>query len=79
MTRSTGAIRYAARGMMEGRAAKGKGRETVEPFDPSRPNIARVWDYWLGGKDNYAADRDGQAPSLRPRTATFLGGVARKQ
>jgi O-methyltransferase involved in polyketide biosynthesis len=30
----------------------------VEPFDPTRPNIARVWDYWLGGKDNFAADRD---------------------
>lgn len=26
-------------------------------FDPSRPNVARVYDYWLGGKDNYAADR----------------------
>lgn len=24
----------------------------------SRPNIARVYDYWLGGKDNFAADRD---------------------
>jgi O-methyltransferase involved in polyketide biosynthesis len=30
----------------------------VEPFDPTRPNIARVWDYWLGGKDNFAADRE---------------------
>jgi O-methyltransferase involved in polyketide biosynthesis len=30
----------------------------VEPFDPSRPNVARVWDYWLGGKDNFAADRE---------------------
>jgi hypothetical protein len=32
---------------------------TVEPslFDTSTPNIARVYDYWLGGKDNYAADR----------------------
>ncbi|MCO1656358.1 SAM-dependent methyltransferase [Pseudonocardia humida] len=28
------------------------------PFDPTRPNIARVWDYWLGGKDNYAVDRE---------------------
>ncbi len=28
-----------------------------EPFDPSRPSIARVYDYWLGGKDNFAADR----------------------
>ena len=27
------------------------------PLDASRPNIARVYDYWLGGKDNYAADR----------------------
>ncbi|HET7017642.1 MAG TPA: SAM-dependent methyltransferase [Streptosporangiaceae bacterium] len=30
----------------------------MEPFDPTKPNIARVWDYWLGGKDNFAADRD---------------------
>ena len=30
----------------------------MEPFDPTRPNIARVWDYWLGGKDNFAADRE---------------------
>jgi len=30
----------------------------VEPFDPTRPNIARVWDYWLGGKENFAADRE---------------------
>jgi hypothetical protein len=26
-------------------------------IDISRPNIARVYDYWLGGKDNFAADR----------------------
>jgi SAM-dependent methyltransferase len=26
-------------------------------YDPSRPNIARVYDYLLGGKDNFAADR----------------------
>jgi len=25
--------------------------------DTSKPNIARVYDYWLGGKDNFAADR----------------------
>ena len=29
----------------------------MEPFDSTKPNIARVWDYWLGGKDNFAADR----------------------
>ncbi len=30
----------------------------MEPFDPTRPNVARVWDYWLGGKENFAADRE---------------------
>jgi len=30
----------------------------VEGFDTSRPNIARVYDYWLGGKDHYPADRE---------------------
>jgi hypothetical protein len=27
-------------------------------FDTAHPNIARVYDYLLGGKDNYAADRE---------------------
>ena len=31
-----------------------QGRPT---FDTSVAHIARVYDYWLGGKDNYAADR----------------------
>ncbi len=31
---------------------------TLEPFDPTKPNIARVYDYWLGGKDNFAPDRE---------------------
>ena len=26
-------------------------------FDSGTPNMARVYDYWLGGKDHYAADR----------------------
>lgn len=26
-------------------------------FDPSRPSVARLYDYLLGGKDNFAADR----------------------
>jgi hypothetical protein len=36
--------------------------ETSEPaasgLDTSVPHIARVYDYWLGGKDNFAADRE---------------------
>jgi O-methyltransferase involved in polyketide biosynthesis len=30
----------------------------VADFDPSTPAIARVYDYILGGKDNFAADRE---------------------
>jgi hypothetical protein len=30
----------------------------VPDFDTSVPHIARVYDYWLGGKDNFAADRE---------------------
>jgi S-adenosyl methyltransferase len=26
-------------------------------FDPATPNMAGIYDYWLGGKDNYPADR----------------------
>lgn len=29
-----------------------------EGVDATRPSIARVYDYWLGGKDNFASDRD---------------------
>jgi hypothetical protein len=28
------------------------------PLDTNLPHIARVYDYWLGGKDNFAADRE---------------------
>jgi S-adenosyl methyltransferase len=31
--------------------------EQVRAVDPTVPSIARVYDYWLGGKDNFAADR----------------------
>jgi O-methyltransferase involved in polyketide biosynthesis len=30
----------------------------VQALAAARPNIARVYDYWLGGKDNFAADRE---------------------
>ncbi len=33
-------------------------RSPLLPFDPRTPNIARIYDYVLGGKDHYPADRD---------------------
>jgi S-adenosyl methyltransferase len=43
----------------------------MEPFDTAKPNIARVWDYWLGGEDNFAADRElaHKMPELYPLSA----------
>jgi hypothetical protein len=40
----------------------------VPGFNPSVPNPARMYDYYLGGKDNFAADReaDEQALSVVP-------------
>ncbi|MET8048035.1 MULTISPECIES: SAM-dependent methyltransferase [unclassified Streptosporangium] len=31
--------------------------EVLARIDTSIPHSARVWDYWLGGKDNYGPDR----------------------
>jgi O-methyltransferase involved in polyketide biosynthesis len=44
------------KGTPQDRAA---GHESRLPsFDPGVPNPARMWNYWLGGKDNFAADRE---------------------
>jgi len=47
------------------------GREVIadqgEPllFDTTVPHFARVYDYWLGGKDNFAADRAAGDQAIR--------------
>jgi len=33
-------------------------RSRLPAFDATVPNPARMWNYWLGGKDNFAADRE---------------------
>lgn len=53
-------------------------------IDTTRPHSARIWNYWLGGKDNYPVDREvgdeflaifpGQAEIARQARA-FLGRV----
>jgi hypothetical protein len=32
-------------------------REPEKPYDPTKPNVARIYDFLLGGKDNFDADR----------------------
>jgi O-methyltransferase involved in polyketide biosynthesis len=41
------------------------------PFDTTRPNMARMYDYWLGGKDNFEADRKAAQAvrEVRPQVA----------
>jgi O-methyltransferase involved in polyketide biosynthesis len=34
------------------------GDEELPAFDPRVPSPARMWNFWLGGKDNFAADRE---------------------
>ena len=37
--------------------AQAAGDRNLPEFDTSVAHNARVWNYWLGGKDNFAADR----------------------
>ncbi len=55
-------------------------------FDTSRPNVARVYDYLLGGKDHFAADRQAaqrlietlpNAAAIAKANRTFLAAAVR--
>jgi hypothetical protein len=39
-------------------SSPGTGGSAPSGMDTSVPHIARVYDYWLGGKDNFAVDRE---------------------
>src|SRR5205085_6508015 len=43
----------------------GAGRGEPVLFDTSVAHCARVYDYWLGGKDNFAADRAAAEQAIR--------------
>jgi hypothetical protein len=45
-------------------------------IDASVPNVARIYDYWLGGKDNFAADRE--AADRQARAIPQLPWLARQ-
>ena len=44
---------------------------TTPPFETTKPNVARMYDYWLGGKDNFEVDRKAAEAvrQLRPDVA----------
>lgn len=39
-------------------ASRNDGSQILHNFDVSVPHSARIWNYWLGGKDNFQADRE---------------------
>jgi hypothetical protein len=47
-------------------------------FDPSVAHPARIYDYWLGGKDNYAADRLAGEQVLRSVPVLVAGARANR-
>ncbi len=64
----------------------GEASRSVPGIDTSVPNIARMYDYWLGGKDNFAADREAaermaaaipQLPWLARQNRDFLQRAVR--
>jgi hypothetical protein len=51
--------------MTTSEAASGNGKAGRLPFDTSKAHQARMYDYLLGGKDNYAADRAATEAALK--------------
>jgi O-methyltransferase involved in polyketide biosynthesis len=41
-----------------GGSGSGNGNGELPGFDTSVANAARMWNYWIGGKDNFRADRE---------------------
>jgi hypothetical protein len=48
-------------------------------FDPSVPHPARVYNYWLGGKDNFAADRQAGEQVIRLLPGIVAGVRANRE
>jgi hypothetical protein len=44
-------------------------------FDTSVAHVARIYDYWLGGKDNYAVDRAAQTLDFSQPVAVVLMAI----
>jgi hypothetical protein len=48
------------------------GERGLPAFDTHVPNPARIWNYWVGGKDNFAADREAAEKVLQAMPAMPL-------
>ncbi len=48
---------------------------TLNGFDTKTPNVARIYDYLLGGKDNFAADREAAEQLIQ--AIPDVGAIAR--
>jgi hypothetical protein len=60
-------------------AAGGPRDARIPDIDISKPNVARVYDAMLGGKDNFAADREFVADILRFAPMAPLGAISNRQ
>ena len=47
-------------------------------FNTSAPHPARIYNYWLGGKDNYAADRKAAEEVIRLRPQVVGSALANR-
>jgi hypothetical protein len=52
--------------------------DTDSRFDPSVPHPARIYSYWLGGKDHYPADREAAEQVIRRRPQVVMGARANR-
>ena len=52
--------------------------DSCSRLDPSVPHPARVYGYWLGGKDHYPADREAAEEVMRRRPQVVAGARANR-
>jgi SAM-dependent methyltransferase len=53
--------------------------DVLLPYDASKPNVARAYDYLLGGKDNFAPDRELAAKLLELCPAVAKGAAENRR